>query len=408
MILNAQGQLVWFRPLDGKGAFNLEVQHYQGRPVLTWWQGNVNHGQGNGADVIVNRSYHTVAALHAGDGYVSDLHEFQLTRQGTALIDAYVLVPHSLASVGGPANGKVWDCVIQELDVKTGRVLWEWHALGHVPITDSHAPLHRGKGYDYFHLNAIEQLRDGNLLVSARNMWAVYKINRVTGAVMWKLGGRHSNFHMGPGTNFEWQHDAHLSGDTLTLFDDASDAFKQEERESSAKALKVNIAARTVALEHRYTHAPPLTAGAMGSVQLLANGNVVVGWGTANDFSEYASSGGLVFNGSFPLGTNSYRAYRFPWAGQPRGRPAFALSRLSNGNLNVYASWNGATQIADWRIMGGPNRHLLLPLDTAPRTNFETVITLGTKPRYVSVEALSSSGQVLGSSQPRADPAVAG
>ena len=403
MILNSGGQLVWFRPLTGQGAFNLEVQHYRGQPVLTWWQGNTFHGQGNGADVILNRFYGTVAVLHAGDGYVSDLHEFQITRQGTALIDAYVLVPYNLTSVGGPANGKVWDCVIQELDIKTGRVLWEWHALGHVPVSDSHAVLHPGRAYDYFHLNAIEQLPDGNLLVSARNMWAIYKINGVTGHVMWELGGRHSSFHMAPGTNFEWQHDAHLSGgDTLTLFDDAS--FPQEERESSAKTLKVNLQARTAVLEHRYTHYPPLLAGAEGSEQILPNGNVFVGWGTASYFSEYTSSGHLVFNGVFPAATNSYRAYRFNWDGQPVGRPSISLSPESNGYVNVYASWNGATQVASWRVFGGPTPGSVAELETAPKTSFETVITLGSEPRYVAVQALSASGRVLGTSQVHSDP----
>ncbi len=401
MILNSKGQLVWFHPVGGKGVFNLELQHYQGRPVLTWWQGNVNHGQGNGADVILNRSYHTVAVVHAGNGYVSDLHEFQITRQGTALIDAYVLVPHSLTSVGGPANGKVWDCVIQELDVRTGQVLWEWHSLGHVPINGSHAILHPGRAYDYFHLNAIQQLRDGNLLVSARNMWAVYKINHVTGQVMWKLGGRHSSFHMGPKTNFEWQHDAHLSGDMLTVFDDASSP--QEERESSAKEMRVNIAARTAKLVRRYVHYPPLLAGAMGSVQLLPNRNVLVGWGTANDFSEYTPAGHLVFNGSFPPATNSYRAYRFPWAGQPTSRPSLALASHTGGGLSVYASWNGATQVASWRVLGGGRPSLLLALQTAHRTGFETTITLKGRPRYVAVQALSASGQVLATSRTRAD-----
>ncbi len=403
MILDSDGQLVWFHPVQ-RGAFNLEVQHYRGSPVLTWWQGGVGHGQGHGTDVILNRSYKPVAVLHAGNGYIADLHEFQITRQGTALIDAYALVPYNLTSVGGPANGKVWDCVIQELDIKTGKVLWEWHALGHVPIDDSHATLHPGRAYDYFHLNAIEQLPDGNLLVSARNTWAVYKINRVTGQVMWELGGRHSNFHMGKGTTFEWQHDPHLTGEnTLTLFDDAD--YPREERQSSAKKMRVNIAARTVVLEHRYTHHPPLLAGAMGSVQLLPRGNVMVGWGNASDFSEYTKSGHQIFNGTLPLGTNSYRAYRFPWTGQPDDGPALTVTPLANGDVNLYASWNGATQVASWRVLDGSSKGSLTPLMTSRRTNFETVITLASEPRYLAVQALSASGHVLGTSHPHSDPA---
>ena len=141
----------------------------------------------------------------------------------------------------------------------------------------------------------------------------------------------------------------------------------------------------------------------MGSVQQLPNGNVVVGWGTANNFSEYTPSGHLVFNGGFPPATNSYRAYRFPWSGQPAGRPGLALASQSSGDLNVYASWNGATRVANWRVIGGAGPRLLLPLDTAHRTGFETTIALHSRPRYVAVQALSASGQVLGTSQTRAD-----
>ena len=149
-------------------------------------------------------------------------------------------------------------------------------------------------------------------------MWAVYEINRHTGTVIWTLGGKHSSFHMGPGTNFEWQHDAHLTRRHADPLRRRLRRLPQEERESSAKALKVNIADQDRRRSmHRYTHTSPALAGAMGSVQLLPNGNVFVGWGTATTSPSTRVAGGQVFNGTFPLGTNSYRAYRFPWAGQP-------------------------------------------------------------------------------------------
>jgi hypothetical protein len=226
-----------------------------------------------------------MAVLHAGFGYSSDLHEFQLTPQGTALIDAYVPQKANLGSVGGGANGTVLDCVVQELSVKTGQVLWEWHALGHVPFSASYrTPGSFGsRPYDYFHLNSIQRLPDGNLLISARNTWSVYEINRATGKVMWTLGGKYNDFHLGPGVRFAWQHDARLHGTVLTMFDDSWDGVPnhQEASQSSAMGFRVNIDTRTATLIRSATHSPlrlvahwvPAVAalvGSLGALLLLA------------------------------------------------------------------------------------------------------------------------------------------
>ncbi len=406
MILNSQGQLVWFDYVPGLEVFNLEVRRYRHKPVLTWWQGKLSNGHGaSGADVIMNSSYQSVAVLHGGYGYSSDLHEFQVTPQGRALIDAYVPVPANLSSVGGPSNGTVLDCVIQELDIKTGRVLWEWHALGHVPLSDSYASP-GGSTYDYFHLNSIEQLPGGRLLVSARNTWSVYMINEHTGRIEWTLGGKSSNFSIGSGANFEWQHDAvlHRNG-LLTLFDDA--AVPQEEGESSAKELRVNTNARTVSLVARFTHSPPLLTGAEGSVELLKHHDVFVGWGSTPQFSEYDASGHQIFNGSFLAPVNTYRAYRFAWTGHPQTRGAVAVSPGPNGAVTVYASWNGATNVAAWRVLGGDSPKRLMPLGNAKEQGFETAIHIHSEPRYFAVQPLDGSGHVLRQSSPVRTPAHA-
>jgi hypothetical protein len=405
MILDGRGRLVWFDPLGAAGALNLEVQRYQGRPVLTWWQGRGTGPVGQGRDVILNRSYQTVSELHAGYGYSSDLHEFQITPQGTALIDSVVPVKADLRSVGGPADGVVYDFVIQELDIRTNAVLWEWHALGHVPLAASYLP-YRGTRYDYFHLNSIQQLPGHNLLICARDTWTVYVIDERTGKLAWELGGRHSSFRMGPGTRFEWQHDARLQGRILSVFDDASDGSRQESRQSSAKVLRLDFEAHTASLVKRYTHQPPLISPSQGSAQLLAGGNVFVGWGGQPDFSEYAASGRQIFAGSLPLQMNSYRAYRFQWSGQPVTKPALALSARPGG-LSVYASWNGATGMSGWRVLGGSSRNALRGLARSSRTGFETEIEIASRPRYVAVQALGPGGQVMGTSQVDVNPADA-
>jgi hypothetical protein len=404
MILNGKGQLIWFDPMTNQhtSAFNLRVQHYHRKPVLTWWQGRVLVPAGygiDGEDVIVNQRLQTVAVLHAGEGYSSDLHEFQLTQHGTALITAFAPVKTDLSSVGGPKDGTVLDGVIEELDVKTGRVLWSWHALGHVPLPASHAGKPTpGQPYDYFHINSIEQLPDGNLLISARNTWAVYEISRTTGKVVWTLGGKDSEFTMDPGTNFEWQHDARLHRDgILTLFDDA--ATPKEEPQSRALRLTVDTDAMKVGLKRAYTHQPAAIASAEGSAQLLPNGDIFVGWGTDPDFSEYTPSGKQVWNGSFSGVIQSYRAYRFHWHSQSARPPAIALSAGSGSTITVYASWNGATQVARWQLLAGPSASRLAPLKTVARSGFETAIAVQTPQRYFAVRALSSAGGVLGTSR---------
>ncbi|HZU61371.1 MAG TPA: arylsulfotransferase family protein [Solirubrobacteraceae bacterium] len=401
MILNSRGKLVWFRPVTRRTPYNLQVQRYGGHPVLTWWEGQF---LGRGMDVIVNQSYRRVGVVRGAEHYFPDLHEFQITPAGTALVDSYSVVQANLSSLGGPSNGRVTDCIIQELDIRTGKLLWEWHALGHVPLADSYAGGANGSApYDFFHLNAIQQLPGGDFLISSRNTWSVYKIDGKTGRIVWRLGGKHSDFRMGPGTNFEWQHDARLNGDQLTLFDDG--AWPQEESQSSAKVLRIDQSKRTAVLLRRYTHSPPLLAFKGGSMQILPNGNVFVGWGGAPDFSEYTPAGRQVFNGSVPIYMNSYRAFRFPWTGQAPNHPALALTPSKKGLTWLYVSWNGATQVARWRVLGGSSAHTLTALKTRPWSGFETAIALPGAPHFLAVQALDSRGRVLGRSAVAARPA---
>ncbi|MGN6167640.1 MAG: arylsulfotransferase family protein, partial [Solirubrobacteraceae bacterium] len=163
MILDGHARVVWFDHDPQRShlsTLNLRVQRYRGRPVLTWWQGKIiPPGYGTqGEDVIVNQAYQRVATVRGAEGYSADLHEFQLTNDGTALITASVPVKADLSSVGGPRNGRVLDSIVQEIDVRTGRLVWAWHALGHVPVSASEVGKPQaGEPYDYFHINSIQQ-----------------------------------------------------------------------------------------------------------------------------------------------------------------------------------------------------------------------------------------------------------
>jgi Arylsulfotransferase (ASST) len=400
MILNPKGQLVWYFP--GRETANFEVQRYRGHPVLTWWQ---KVGSAPAEEVIMDRSYRTVAIVHGGHGLTPDAHEFLITPQNTAYLSTVAIAGADLSSVGGPANGTVLDDIVQEVDIRTGHVLWEWHSLGHVPPRASYGPVPKTSWppYDYFHLNSIQQLPNGNLLISARQTWAVYEISRKTGRVIWTLGGKYSDFTVGQGAGFEWQHDARLHGQTLSVFDDADSP--PEESQSSAKLLKLNTANRTVSLTQRFTHFPPVLTPEMGSTQTLPNGNVFVGWGPVPQFSEYTATGRQIFNGVFPLGYVFYRIFRFPWIGRPRTPPSLAVSPGADGRVRTYASWNGATQVRSWRVLGGSAPHSLKTLGvTATRSGFETAIGVSSEPKYFAVQALDAKGTVLKTSRPVADP----
>ena len=402
MILDGAGNVVWFDPLaNNDWAMDVRVQSYAGKPVLTWWQGQVaSSGHGEGSGVIVDTSYEPVATVHAAEGYSSDVHEFLLTSHDTAFMTVYQPAQADLTSVGGVADGAVLDGIAQEVDVKTGQVLWEWHALGHVPLTSTYAGKPTpGAPYDFFHINSIQETPDGNLLISARNTWAVYMINRKTGAIMWQLGGTGGSITLGPGVQFEWQHDARLLPDgTLTVFDNASSP--EEEDRSRALHISADVAAQTSTLLASYMHTPGLLAGSQGNAQTLPNGNVFVGWGDRGAFSEFAPDGTMIFDVSLAKPAQTYRAYRSPWEGHPTQPPALSVSDAGGGDLTVYASWNGATGISSWQLLAGSAPDKLSPIGAAKSSGFETAIAASTSMPYLAVRALDSGGKALGTSNP--------
>jgi hypothetical protein len=402
MILDAAGRLVWFRAMAGDlQAYNFRVQRYEGKPVLTWWQGEQASGVGRGEGVIYDTAYRPLVRVRAGNGYAEDLHEFLLTARGTALIDAYNPVRADLTAVGAPADGLVWDCVVQEIDIKTGLVLYEWHSLDHVPITDSYRRPQKDKLYDYFHVSSIDELPDGNLLVSARDTHTVYDIDRSTGRIVWRLGGKHSTFAIGPGADFRWQHDARRHGENeVSLFDNNALAGTRGRRVSRGLVIRLDRGARRASLVGSFTHPDRLESPSKGNLQLLTGGHAFAGWGGKNPrFSEFAADGTLLFDEIFlSPESSSYRAYRFAWSGHPTDRPA-AAATTAGATTIVHASWNGATEVARWRVLSGAAPSSLRAGRTVARTDFETAIPLGGAAKLVQVEALDRSGKVIGRSR---------
>ncbi len=399
MIVDNQGHVVWFRPAPGRTtATGFRVQRYRGEPVLTWWQGRTMLGHGQGEYVILDRHYREVARVRAGHGLHGDHHEFQLTPRGTAYMSIYHARKADLSAVGGLRDGTIFESIVQEVDVASGRVVWEWHSADHFSPSEGMTGPKPTKPHDYFHINAVDEDRDGNLLLSARNMHAIYKIDKHSGKVIWRLGGRRSDFAMGPGANFAFQHDVVRRADgTISLFD--NEATPPQAPESRALVLRLDRRAGTATLVHAYTHPDKLLAIAEGSVQTLPDGHVFVGWGPERHISEFSPRGRLLFDLELPEGSDSYQAYRYPWRGEPLDRPTVAARRGAGGRLTVWASWNGATEVRAWRVLAGEDEDSLTPVATAPKRDFETTVRVGADARVVVVQALSEDGQVLGESR---------
>ncbi len=398
MILDPSGKLIWFdpTPLSSKMLItDFRVQNLHGQPVLTWWEGSTNAGTGRGEGIIFNSNYKEIATVHAGNGLDADLHEFLITPSGQAYLIA--IAPVWLPRMHRP----VTDFVVQEIDISTGLVLFDWHALDHIPLSQSYTygPHVSGHVLDPFHLNSVAIDRDGNLVVSARNTSAVYKVNHGTGQIMWTLGGKKSSFKMGPGTTTAFQHNAVVQPDgTLTMFDDGGGPPRVH-KFSRAIRVALDTKKMTAKLVNAYNHPPPIAAAFEGGAQALPGGDTFVGWGQQPYFTEFNAAGKADFDAHFTVPTASYRAYRFPWSGQPLTTPALAASPGADGSARLYASWNGATDLASWRVLAGPTPGALGPIGDLSKSNFETTIAAHNGNPSFAVQAIGSNGSVLGTSQ---------
>jgi hypothetical protein len=325
-ILRPDGTVAWFHPLPrGAAATDFRTQTYRGKPVLTWCQLGRPGNTPTWTDYIYDGHYRQIAAVRAGDGYATDFHEFQITPQNTALITATTVGTANLTSIGGPSKQTVIQDAAEEIDIRTGKVLFAWNAGDHVPYADSHFPLPGSADtpWDWFHINAVHLDTDGSLLIDSRFTWTTYKVSRHTGKVIWELGGKQSSFRLlaAPGQKldaadaiFAFQHDPEPLGHGLySLFDDEADQNTALLAQSRAVVIRLNLAAKTATLIRSYNQPAGLVARGQGNAQTTRNGDLFVGWGVLPYISEFSPSGRLLFNAELPAGVVSYRAYRLPW-----------------------------------------------------------------------------------------------
>ncbi|HTC60459.1 MAG TPA: arylsulfotransferase family protein, partial [Solirubrobacteraceae bacterium] len=409
LIYTPQGRLVWFDHLPGgETAEDLNVQSYEGRRELTFWHGKVlSLGFGQGEDVVVNSRYQTVARVPGGNGLQADLHDFQIAPHDVSYTTAFNAIHCNLSSVDGASDGVILDTAVQEIDMKTGLVRWEWHSLDHVGVSESETPAPKSATpWDWFHINSIDveggnANQSRNLFISARSTWAGYQLEGGSGNILWRLGGLKSSFKMGPGTETAWQHDGRILPDgEVTFFDDGSNPPIHRQ----SRGLRIALDSRThqAHLIAAYTHPdPPLLTPSQGNMQTLADSNAVVGYGGVPAISEFSPGGTLLFDAHLPFDMSFYRAFRFPWNGRPSSPPS-VLANLNNTGEEtiVHTSWNGATEVASWRVLAGESPGSLTARTKIPANAFESSTILPKKYAYAAVQALNATGKVLGSSKP--------
>jgi Arylsulfotransferase (ASST) len=393
MIVDDAGIPVFFRPMPaGVRATDFRVQTYRGRPVLTWWQGRARGGSGRGDGVVLDTAYRLVRRVQMANGFSADLHEFVLTDRDTALMVSYVPVRRNLGAVKGSTRGIAVDCVAQEVELSTGRVRFEWHALDHVPLSDSlRRPESARKPYDYFHINSLNVDPDGGYVISARGVSQVLKLD-AAGTVQWSLGGESGTLRRGEGTRFDLQHDAVPHGNGLyTIFDNSAKGIRKASR---AITVRVDAARRTATLVRSVAHPANVLSGSQANHQVLADGHLFVGWGSQGRASEFDARGRLLLDLKLPFEYDTYRAYRAPWSAHPAPAPRVA-AEARDQRTAVYASWNGSTETATWTVLAGPSADRLAPVKTTRWTALETAISVGTRERYVAVQANDSAGRAL-------------
>ena len=405
LMVDEKGSPVWFKkvPDPATVAIDFKVQQYRNKPVLTWWEGTIGgtggQGVGQGEFVIADQSYREITRVRAAGNDQADQHDFVITPRNTALFWVYEAMPYDLTALGGPKDGVLHDGVLQEIDIATGKLLFQWRAHEHVGLDESYAPLPEGDSahlpYDFFHANSVGLAADGNVIVSSRHTWTTYKINHSTGKVIWRLGGKKSDFTIEEKAKFAWQHDFRQRRDgTYSIFDNGNGVTKVHDY-SRGLVMKLDEAARTAKFVAEYVHPDKLSAPTQGCFRELADGGSFIGWGQMPYFTEHNADGTVRLAGHLPLDNQSYRAYKVDWTGLPLDQPALGL-RVENGTVIVSASWNGTTKVTKWRARSGAQPGALAAAVEAPRSGFETTMTVQGTPEYVIAEALDATNKVLG------------
>ncbi|KAM3080381.1 hypothetical protein ACMFMG_005339 [Clarireedia jacksonii] len=416
MVFDSSGNLVWMNATYGE-TFGLNVQTYNGKEYLTFWQGDDSvGGHGEGVYILLDENYNEAFRLTAGNSELGDLHEFHITPQNTALVTQYILKERPIMYRHRSRKGWIWDSVFQEIDIATSNILFEWSASDHFSTEESYYPpgtagLRRTHAYDFFHINSIDKDVAGNYLISSRYFNSLTYIDGKTSEILWTLGGKRNNFtdlseesEYGSAIHFQFQHDARWTADYsgITLFDNGARYGLRPNVESSrAVHVKLDREAMTAETVRGYVNPRKIISASQGSVQVLSDtGNVLVGYGYNAAWTEFSAGGEALCDvhvgteKGFGTGAvQTYKVVKKGWVGWPKTKPDVRAV-----TEKVWMSWNGATEVRVWRVEGKKTNENdgWIPLKDMQRTGFETAVRFQYDVWcWVRVVALDREGAVL-------------
>ncbi|KAG8628466.1 hypothetical protein KVT40_004339 [Elsinoe batatas] len=437
--------MVWYGPIHGKTTVGPTVHTCKGTQYLTFWSGMQLYDRPAGSNYFYDTEYNLRWNVSTqGHLEYADSHEMFLTPQCTAIISAFQTRPYDFAPFG-PSEGFLKDSFFQEVDLDTGKLLFEWQASAHVDLTESYWNPRPGEkfsphaGFDFFHMNSVAKDEHGNYLISARHTRTVYYVSGRDGTVLWRLGGKLNDFKdlsEGHATDFKWQHFARwIDANTISLYDNANAEHHAppEGTLSRGLVLRLDFDAKTVRIEHSYNSTNGILSMREGSMQYLHDspqpGNALLGYGGDPGWTEYSPDGAVVDDVMFgPVGADrksadNYRALKVNWTGTPQWTPSIApgpdllyhfdaehsifqvLLNEESGtprpNTTAYFSWNGATEVAYWVVL---TSNTTADLNIAehfwaqvPKRGYEDSCYIGYGTKYALALAIDTSGNVLGS-----------
>lgn len=424
LIQDNLGNPVWFRPLSDPSLMNtdVKVQTLNNQQVLTFWQGTLatppsyTNLPAGGAEpgscfYILDNSYRILVTISAFYDFIPDVHEFLITPNNTFLFLATKVIPMDLRPYGGPKDGSIHDYSIQEVDIATNKLVFFWDAIEHIPLSSTFMPAvsatQSSNVWDPYHLNSLGLISDNlaDLIVSGRNTWTIYRLNKPSGKFVWRLVGDGSGDFAIPNTaaRFAWQHDArYVSNSVISLFDDECCADPNVIRPGTVPShglvLNLDLGNHIASASASYYHRPNLYSNSQGDNQVLANNNRFIGFGSTGTYTEYAALGNILYDAQMPSGNMSYRSYRQTWVGNPYYPPNLVVQTNSNQTI-VYTSWNGATEVNSWQVYAGLYSDRLALVGSAIKSGFETAIPVSRGWSFFQVKALDSQGKVIGVSR---------
>lgn len=423
-IYDEHGDLIWSGShlVDGdRAVFDFKVLIVDGVQRLSLLLLPHKHADylPSGAGLILDSSLnvsHEVRSMR-GSG-IEDMHEFNVIENGKRAL----MITHQshyrqfsrgngyssrgpLRSIGNPG--------FVEVDVETGEAIFEWWAIDHIlPIDSVHQiPDKPETTWDWLHLNSVDKNEDGDYLISSRYTNTIYKISRLDGSIIWRLGGQNSSFTL-QGFNFSGQHDARFRGyhgttEQISFLDNAaSDVATPTSTYSTGLLVSLDTATMTANLLKAFPRPDKQLSELRGNLQMLPDSNVLINWSDNGFMTEHTADGRHILDVQFASHRfTTYRGYKFKITLTPADEPvvkAFVYGQLPNTNTSTavfYASWNGATAVASWRFfasatLSGP----CTVVGEVPRAGFETqFMTIGYY-RKCFVRAIGIDGSILGES----------